>query len=283
MKSDIRWVGFDMDECIGSVMPLYDFIHKLRGQEDFLQMCDSLYESEITGRTWLFRPAIFKALRLLWAAYDRGAIQGAFILSNNSSDALVQTVGIMLNVFIQRLVNKEHATLVFQLAISMGSPCRAAFGDVKSYEVVQHSLSAHNLQPCTSPEHLLFFDDMSHVLQSQIPHYVRVPPYFNHIDVMIIADVLDPLGEARDDWQSAVDGAKARQTRDVVAARLEDIAYILTPQETEQTEEDETMFRKAFQDFLGTGRPSRVNKKTLRGTKTRKSRRRASFRPAEVL
>ena len=271
MKREIRWIGFDMDECLGSVMPLYMILPKLRHRHDFLQMFELLYESEITGRTWLFRPAIFKALRLLWSAYDRGMVEGAFILSNNGSDILVKSVGLMMNYFIQRLINLDSLPNVFQIGIHLDAPCRILFGDVKSFELVQHVLAAHDLPPCTSPDHLLFFDDMPHVLQSQIAHYVRVPPYFNHTDVTILADVLAPLGEELEHWHSMVIDAVDAQKADF--SRLEN-RYIMSPQSYDTTEDDEAMFRKAFHDFLGTAKPSRVNKKTLRGTKTRRTQRR---------
>ena len=152
----------------------------------------------------------------------------------------------------------------------MGAPSRTQFGGIKSFEVVQHVLAAHVLPLCTSPDHLLFFDDMPHVLQSQIAHYIRVPPYFNHTDVTILADVLAPLGEELDNWHSAIVDAVDTQKEEF--SRLEN-RYIMTPQDYDTTEDDETMFRKAFHDFLGTAKPSRVNKKMLRGTKTRKARR----------
>lgn len=259
-----------MDECLGSVMPLYTILPKLRNRNDFLQMFGLLYESEITGRTWLFRPAIFKALRLLWSAYDRDAIEGSFILSNNGSDILVKSVGLLMNYFIQRLLNLDEMPNVFQLGIHLSAPSRASFGDVKSFELVQHVLEAHDLPQCTSPDHLLFFDDMPHVLQSQITHYVRVPPYFNHTDVAILADVLAPLGEELDHWHSVIIDAVDIQQEEFLRP---DNKYIMSPQNYDAIENDETMFRKAFQEFLGTARPSRVKKKSLRGTKTRRVRR----------
>ena len=270
MKREIRWVGFDMDECLGSVMPLYTILPKLQSRGDFLHMFGLLYESEITGRTWLFRPALFKALRLLWSAYDRDMIEGSFILSNNGSDMLVKSVGLMMNYFIQRLLNLREMPNVFQLGIHMDAPSRAPFGAIKSFEVVQHVLETHELPQCTSPDHLLFFDDMSHVLQSQIPHYVQVSPYFNHTDVAILADVLAPLGEELDDWHSTIIDAVDAQKEDFLRP---DNQYRMSPQDYDTTEEEEAMFRKAFQEFLGTARPSRVKKKSLRGTKTRRARR----------
>jgi len=270
MKREVRWVGFDMDECLGSVMPLYTILPKLQSRDDFLRMFGLLYESEITGRTWLFRPALFKALRLLWSAYDRGAIEGAFILSNNGSDILVKSVGLMLNYFIQRLLNLSEMPNAFQLGVHMGAPSRTQFGGIKSFEVVQHVLNTHDLPQCTSPDHLLFFDDMPHVMKSQITHYIQVPAYFNHTDVSILADVLAPLGEELDDWHSGIIGAVDTQTEDFLRP---DNKYVMLPQDYNKTEEDEAMFRKAFQEFLGTARLSRVKKRSLRGTKTRKARR----------
>lgn len=270
MNGEVRWVGFDMDECLGSVMPLHIILPKLRNRHDFLQMFELLYESEITGRTWLFRPAIFKALRLLWSAYDRGAIEGSFILSNNGSDILVKSVGLLLNYFIQRLFGLNEMPNVFQLGLHLGAPSRADFGDVKSFELVQYVLEAHNLPQCSSPDHLLFFDDMSHVLQSQITHYIQVPQYFNHTDVAILADVLAPLGEELDNWHSTIVESVDAQREDLLDMGRH---YMMSPQDDDAIEHDEAMFRKAFQEFLGTARASRVRKKNMRSTKTRRARR----------
>ena len=270
MKSDVRWVGFDMDECIGSVMPLSEFIHELR-DDNFLQFLDEIYESEITGRTWIFRPAIIKVLRQLWSAYKRSAIQGAFIFSNNGSERLVKTVMALLNHFIQRIFSLDYPVEVFQMGIHYSASCRRRFGDIKSYEVIQHCLSEHNLPLCTSLEDLLFFDDLEHVLQSQIPHYVRVPPYLNHTDVSVLADALLLFGQTQEDWNDLVEMAVKTQQQEL---REKGNQYVLSPQDPDAVAEDEAMFRKSFQDFLGTGKFSRINRKTARPGKTRKMRRR---------
>jgi hypothetical protein len=272
MKSDVRWVGFDMDECIGSVMPLSEFIHELR-DDNFLQFLDEIYESEITGRTWLFRPAIVKVLRQLWSAYKRGAIQGAFIFSNNGSEHLVKTVMALLNHFIQRIFSLDYQVEVFQMGVHYGASCRRGFGDIKSYEVIQHCLTEHKLPLCTSPEHLLFFDDLEHVLQSQIPHYVRVPAYFNHTDVSVLADTLMSFGQTQEGWDDLVETAVKTQQREL---KEKGNLYVLSPQDPDSVADDEVMFRKAFHDFLGTGKFSRINRKTVRHSpgKTRKMRRR---------
>jgi len=271
MKSDVRWVGFDMDECIGSVMPLFDFIHEVRG--DALEhMFDLIYESEITGRTWLFRPAMFKTLRVLWSAMKAKKIEGAFVFSNNGSERLVQYVAAQLNYFVQRMLNIPTANL-FLMAIHMSAPCRKEFGAVKSYEAVQHCLAAHDLPQCSSPEHLLFFDDLSHVLQSQILHYSQVSPYLNHTDISILADVLRPLSESYDDWDALIESAIESQRKEI-----RENGYIMEPQELSVMVEEEGLFLKAIRNFIGSMKHSRMNKRNSNvsfGTKkTRKMRRR---------
>jgi hypothetical protein len=269
MKSDVRWVGFDMDECVGSVMPLFDFIHEVR-DDVFEPMLDLIYESEITGRTWLFRPAIFKTLRTLWLAKTAKKIQGAFLFSNNGSARLVRYVAAQLNYFIQRMMNVPVADL-FQMAIHLSAPCRREFGSEKSYEAVQHCLATHDLPPCSSPEHLLFFDDMSHVLQSQILHYVQVSAYLNHTDVSILADVLRPL--SYDDWDALVESAVLSQRQEI-----KDNGYIMEPQEMSVMAEEEQLFHKAIRTFLGSAKNSRINRRngklSFGAQKTRKVRRR---------
>ena len=191
--ASVRWVGFDMDECIGSVMPLFYFVESM-DLADMLRVADALIVSEERGATWLIRPALREILLLLGRTYFAKQIQGAFILSNNSSELLVNFIAVLLNRWIRHLFQLAEDPLVFVMGISASSSVRLALGEemtyVKSFDVVQHCLGSYGFPPCSSPSDLLFFDDQPHVLAGEIPHYCRVRAYHNQTPVWRLQEVL---------------------------------------------------------------------------------------------
>ncbi len=253
----VRWVGFDMDECIGSLMPLFEYIHLLpnclKTQKDranlYMAIAHAIYGSERTGKTWLIRPAMFDALTLLWQAYSDRDIKGAFIYSNNSGAHLVQFVAFFLNFAIQRLMNLSYIPEVFQMAAWNGIPCRRTYGLVKSFESVQTCLRAHGLPECSSERDLLFFDDMVHVLQREIPYYVKVPAYFNHTPAMLVIQTLSGIGNSVScaKWAHIANKSLDMQIGDF---RRPDNQYVMSPQGRDEYLRDVRMFTKAFGAFL---------------------------------
>lgn len=191
--TSVRWVGFDMDECIGSVMPLFYFVESM-DLADMLRIADALIVSEERGVTWLIRPALREILLLLGRTYFAKQIQGAFILSNNGSELLVNFMAVLLNRWIRYLFQLSEDPLVFVMGVSASSSVRLALGDkmtyVKSFDVVQHCLGSYGFPPCSSPSDLLFFDDQPHVLANEIPHYCRVRAYHNQTPVWRVQEVL---------------------------------------------------------------------------------------------
>ena len=253
----VRWVGFDMDECIGSLMPLFEYIHLLpnclRTQKEraelFTSIAHAMYESERNGKTWLIRPAIFDAMKLLWHAYSNKQVKGAFIYSNNSGSYLVQFLAYFLNVSIQRLMNLSYVPEVFQMAAWNGIACRRTYGLVKSFESIQTCLRAHGLPECSSERDLLFFDDMVHVLQMEIPYYIKVPAYFNHTPAMLVIETLSEVGTKLScaKWAHIANKSLDMQIGDF---KRPDNHYILSPPDNDEYLRDLRMFQRAFQAFL---------------------------------
>lgn len=253
----VRWVGFDMDECIGSVMPLYEYIENLQycvktqkeRDELWLALAKALYESERSGKTWLLRPAMMNALLTVYNAWQTRKIKGAFVYSNNGSANLVRFISFWMNVCIQQLFGLRDIPDIFQMAIWSSAPCRQRYGMVKSFESIQACLLAHNLPECSSVNDLLFFDDMSHVLESQIKHYVKVPPYFNHTPAMLLIEALSTIGNKLSctRWTTIANKSLDQQIGDFNRA---DNRYIMDKQSNKEHMRDVAMYRNAFNVFL---------------------------------
>jgi len=230
MTSPVRWIGFDMDECVGSVMPLFHFVETIE-IADMRQAADQLITSEEAGHTWLIRPAMKQVLALLGRAYLGRQIQGAFILSNNSSELLVNFLAMLFNRWIQRIFQRSEEPLLFVMGISASTPVRLALGAdmryIKDFRTVQHCLAAHRFPVCSSPDDLLFFDDQSHVLEGEIPHYCRVRAYHNQTPIWRIREALGRY--ATDD--AVADATELVQERDAAhrMARLQAASLPFAP------------------------------------------------------
>ncbi len=255
----MRWVGFDMDECIGSLMPLYEYMLNLpkcgntaeeRGVL-FLSLAETLYHSERNGQTWLLRPAMMGVLRIVYAAWRNRKIQGAFVYSNNGSTTLVRFVAFWMNLCIKQLFQLRAIPAVFQMAVSSRASCRQLYGMVKSFESVQTCLIAHGLPECSSVNDLLFFDDMSHELQSQIRHYIQVPPYFNHTPATSVIAALSGIGNSLNctRWVTIVNKSLDQQAADFSRP---DNQYKLEKQSQQEYMNDIAMYKAAFASFLST-------------------------------
>lgn len=255
----VRWIGFDMDECIGSVMPLYEYVVQMPFEKNsgrslsmmYNKIAEALYESEHVGYTWLVRPAVREALKLLYDAYSSKKVYGAFVYSNNGSSELVTFVAFLMNVFIKHQQNLTKVPLVFKMAVWQGAPCRPKTSYVKSYASVQTCLKYNNLPECTSKNDLMFFDDMEHVLQKEIPHYVQVPPYFNHTPATHIIQLLLPILSKHVDDVRLNAMVKRALTFQMNDFRRADNQYKMIPPSRHETERDVALMRAAFSKFLG--------------------------------
>ena len=179
-----KWIGFDMGECLGSVMPLYAFVSNDAVPK--AAMLPLLYASEIEGRTWIVRPAVYSILPLIGQAYLRDTLRGCFILSNNGSQELVEFLCEYLNYVVSEFVGVRAEP--FRFGVWFDAPSRLAGSEVKDMATVQAAMAYYGYEPITDARDLLFFDDLEHVLSGEIPHYVRVPPYFHYTPASAVAE-----------------------------------------------------------------------------------------------
>ena len=256
----IRWIGFDMDECIGSVMPLYWLLSNMPGMvlKDNkysvslvrYHILKTLFQSESSRRTWLMRSSMFPVLHGVFKAYEQNQIQGAFVFSNNGSQELVDFIGLFLNACMWQLFDMNNAKpMIFQMACCSQSPEREGYGYVKNFEVIQKSLLQNGLPPCSSKNDLLFFDDSVHELTKEIPNYVQVPAYFHLTDITSFSNALSPLSLYFNsyDWSYIVSQSKHMFERDMARP---DNRYIAKPQPIEESLRDTKVFMNGLNAFL---------------------------------
>lgn len=207
IKPSIKWVGFDMDECLGTLYPLYvyceklmDLIHDDQLRNNFYFDMIQILSNEIfihkNHNLWIFRPQFDRIIDVLIAAYENGQITGCFILSNNGSNSLVLTAQLILNSAVAKKTN-NRITNLFKEAWSAKSSCRKN-SIVKSWNVVQTCLLSTGLPIMNNPStDLLFFDDKLHPsLKKELgDNFIQVSPYFNYTPYQNIFSILKPLFE----------------------------------------------------------------------------------------
>jgi hypothetical protein len=254
---EVKWIGFDMDECIGSVMPLYTFIAELprafqaAGIQDTAKIYNTIkngvYLSERAKETWLLRPAMYDALEALYQAYKAGRFYGAFIFSNNCSQELVSFLAFYCNAYMWRRFYDYTYPQIFKMAVSRDSPCRSPGSLDKTFDEVQRALAAHGQPLLTSSRDLMFFDDQEHILAGEIPYYVRVRPYYNYCKVARVVGALAGCADlvGAEAWARIVQRATAQE-------EIEG-HYVLIPPTVKEYYIDRQMFASAFRSFLGVG------------------------------
>lgn len=205
MKSGIKWIGFDMDECLGTLYPLYAYCEELMNllQDDFtrnslyIDIIDILSEQIFIHKNhnlWIFRPNFDIVLDMLIEAYKNQQITGCFILSNNGSSSLVSTAQLLLNTAVAKKTG-NLITNLFHEAWSAKASCRKN-SFVKSWNVTQSCLKSANLPTMENPKtDLLFFDDKLHpLLKKELgSHFIQVSPYFNYTPYQNVFSILKPL------------------------------------------------------------------------------------------
>lgn len=253
----VKWVGFDMDECVGSLMPLFAFVTTLPEKKYLNILANILIKSENTKRTWLVRPAMYDCMELLYKAYKSGNIYGAFIFSNNGSQELVDFIAIYLNTWMASKHIESRVVNIFKMAICRSSPIRTPGSLEKSFSEVQRTLIGYKLPTLSGPRDLLFFDDMAHVLTNEISNYVKVRPYYNRCPIEKVIDGLSDFRYYVSDKAWADICFKARH----FAAADDGRVYVRTPPVVSEYLIDRSMFQKAFRRFLVQGSRSRTVRK----------------------
>lgn len=194
----VRWIGFDMDECLGSVMCLWaysDYLiprlpHSMQSRVlEKIAREIAFRAFEPNQKTWIFRPDLDSILEFIIRAYNEKEITGCFILSNNNGKYLVELVRLVMN---YRCLKLGGPVSMFKAGWHRSAPCRK--GNLKkSWDIVQSCLEYSRLPTMSSPDDLLFYDDMVHVLSSEIPNYVQVSPYFNYTPYDKVFEHLEPV------------------------------------------------------------------------------------------
>lgn len=280
-----RWVGFDMDECLGSFMPLHSFIDniprvlaasnpKIDLKEVMFAMLEQIINSEMRKDTWMLRPAMIDALKYVYKAHKSGFIEGAFIFSNNGSEELVNFVGLLCNGILWRLFSDVEQTRIFKMCIHYGSPFRSNDG-VKDFQNIQNCLAGYELPLLSSPDDLLFFDDLEHVLASESRHYVKIRPYFNYTPIDHVAYALSYLQLFMDftDWADIYNIGLEYQKEDLRSLRQ----YIPEKPDADETKEDRQIIKAVFRGFFeshGLKVGGGEKKRNAKSSKTRKVSRR---------
>lgn len=255
----VRWVGFDMDECIGSLMsvwPYCDYMLEHVPKEKryaFLQeIAARLANANTASRIWIIRPELDAVLKRLGEAQQRREIVGCFILSNNASLRLVETVRLMMNIRTAKLTHSQRP--LFLVGWHRTAPCRLR-RTTKSWDMIQHCLKASGYPQITTRRDLLFYDDLSHVLQKEIPHYIQVPPYYYTTPHKRIHDVLQSLFAEFDLREPAITATIREADGMEKQEILSDRELVQSPPPTESKKEMD-VFLTGLEGFLQDGAPS---------------------------
>lgn len=259
-----RWIGFDMDECIGSVMPLYSFvtfIPKITNDDNvIIALMQTLFDSELENKTWLVRPALLESLELVHRAYVKKQIYGAFILSNNGSKELVNFVASFLNFCMWKLYDdKGPNSLIFKMTVCSNTPARKPYRLEKNFTVVQQCLAAEGLPTCSSTNDLLFFDDLLFPMNDEIKYYVQVPAYLFQTEINAFINALQPMRRffSESDWHTLVRYNRELNRRDFQRA---DNTYKPYRQSLDEIMRDRMIFSNAIELFVSNERNTRKNR-----------------------
>lgn len=244
-----------MDECMGSFMPLWPYcdvlLKKVREPVRtalYRDMVQTLATQSFQAQSsvWLFRPAFLTILTNLRVAQLSGQIHGCFILSNNGSAMLVETVRRILNLTAERFGGGKRP--LFYAGWHRTAPCRRGILG-KSWKLIQHCLKATHLPVPHNSSDLLFFDDLEHPLMHETPNYIQVPAYFNNTPYLKLFRILQPLlqkhGVDRDLQNEILRLAESSEKEDV----RDEVELQLTPP-SPKVKQETVVFLNALTQFL---------------------------------
>ncbi len=179
----IKWIGFDMDDCLANSMPAYRFV-KAFGIE---RTAPLFVVSETSGQTWILRSGFQRIIDEVSKVVSNGSVYGAFLYSNNSSELMVEFVRTLLNLM-------SNDVNPFKVGFHRRFVARTG-NRVKTYEDICNCLHILDMPLPSTTECLAFFDDSEHILSSEISLYKIVEPYRGYTPVQQIADALEPLNK----------------------------------------------------------------------------------------
>lgn len=179
----IKWIGFDMDDCLANLYYLQMFVQAF-GVEPLVE---PLVTSEQAKESHFFRDGIVEIVELVANAYTEKKIFGSFVYSNNGNERIPE---LCLNV-LNRIAEKRCGVRPFLAAFHRNMVGRTGTQD-KSWEDLLNCLHVCDLPLPSNKESLVYFDDMNHILGSEIPNYVIVPKFRRVTTPQEIAKVFMP-------------------------------------------------------------------------------------------
>jgi hypothetical protein len=256
----VRYIGFDMDDCVGHVHPLHPFTNEFHTRDDdaFVKTVAQRFAAcEIKRRTGFFRPAMIPVVQAVYRAIKSGQIRGAFLFSNNDNHSLVLFIKDVLEAMAQQLLHLRELPTLFLMSISFQSPERGPRTAIKDWKSITQSMTHHGLPHPTSHNDLLFFDDKKHVLTAQIPHYTVVPAYADPVELEDFLKCVHTTPGSPPHW--------ARWMASRVRTRVH------TPERVPTEDEGTSVFLGAMERFLKAG----GSLQKAKGTKKANNRRRS--------
>lgn len=182
--SFIRWMGFDLDHCIGQVIP----IHYFAASFDPSLVAQTLCHYEMCGETNLLRPGFTEVIAAVANAFKELKISGAFLYSNNKKDTTVEFAKELMNAIAHEVAGVKP----FKAAFHRLHASRSSESD-KNFHDICNMLHCSDFVPPASPRDIAFFDDKVHPLITETPYYYQVTRYDYWTPVGKIITALEPL------------------------------------------------------------------------------------------
>lgn len=198
-----KWIGFDMDECLGhfvtlSVFPqiqtwLEPYVYSHYSLNEFNEtftkrICKKLAQAEKNRTTALLRPGLIDNIKHI-------DTKNVFILSNNGCDLLIEWVAELINQLVEKPVFRK------EMLFGLHHPFRIEYCVKNMFTVML----------CTGavPSELLFFDDLVHPLSGESGvKYIQVEPYTYKTPLVPIAKIFIETFEESSDM---IDISAAKQ------------------------------------------------------------------------
>jgi hypothetical protein len=198
-RAPAKWVGFDMDECVGDFTGLLYYCDELlmhrppnTVRKILVEMAKTIFEHRIELN--IFRPGLESLLRNIYRAYTNGKIAGAFILSNNGSNNLVQIVRMVMNMMAHETVKgSEPAQDLIKTACHRLHPARKIHPNSNSFPKTLQQIRDCIGNQELGPNDILFYDDQPHILANEIKNYIRVPEFNSPANMDAVKKYLEPI------------------------------------------------------------------------------------------